>query len=150
MARLLDKLIGEAVGTAIPGGKLYYKTLSKGVSFISKVIQKKKTKAEAAKAQAEQRIAQLKSLDFQGLQNAGVDRPYTGAQAAVFGKQESETKPAPKVSTVVDFEELDKDGNPVQKQNENKMMNMEWIKKNWYYLAGGAAVLYYVLKKKRR
>lgn len=149
MSKILDKIVGEGVGAVIPGGKVYYKALSTGINWLNKVVKRKKDKAEQQKSQAEARIAQLKSLNFQGLQNAGVDTPYSPAQAAVFGRQESQTTPAPPTRELVSFETLDKDGNPTT-TTTTKSNGMEWIKKNWYYVAGGAAVLYYLMKKKGR
>jgi hypothetical protein len=150
MGKILGKLLGEAAGTAIPGGKLYYKTLTKGINWVGKVISRKKDKAEARKKEAEARLAQLSSIDFQGLQNPGTATPETGAQAAVFGAPETATKPANKKGLGLAFELLTKNGKTTNQQTQSTMMNTEWLKRNWLYVAGGAAVLYFLMKGKKR
>lgn len=150
MGKILDKLLGEAAGAALPGGKLYYKTLSKGINFLGKVISKKKDKAEQRKKEAEQRLAQLQSLNFQGLQNPGTATTDTKAQQAVFGKAETETNPIARAEMPVPLELLTKDGLTTNTKTETKMMSREWLMKNWYYVAGGAAVLYFLMKGKKR
>lgn len=148
MGAILEKIIGEGVGAAIPGGKLYYKTLTASTSFINSVIKRKKDKAAQKIEDARARYAQLNSLDFQGLQNPGSvsSQNVTPVQAAIFGQPISgKSKPA---LQLVPFEQLDKDGKT--KTNTMDGMNwMDWAKKYWYYLAAGVAA-YYLLKKKRR
>lgn len=149
MGKILDKLLGEAAGGLIPGGKIYYKTLSKGINFLNKVVSNKKEKQQRRKLEAETKLKQLNSIQFQGLQNAGVNTADTPAQSAVFGQQETEIKGSKAAVEPVPIELLDKDGKQIERQTKNKMMNTEWLKKNWYYIAGGAAVLYYLMKRKR-
>lgn len=149
MGKVLGKLIGEAAGTVVPGGKLYFKTLQKGINWVSRIVQRKKDKATARKEAAEAKLAQLKSLDFQGLQNTGTDYPETPAQKGVFGSWPTMTTTAP-VKTDAPLSLLVKDYETDEQNTQQNDNKMEWIKKNWYYLVGGAAALYFLMGKKRR
>ncbi len=150
LAKVLGGVAGQAIGIPAPvaaqSGDVFYKGLRKAAGFFGKIVKRKTDKAERKMQEQAQRLAQLKTLDFAGTANSGTDLPSTPAQKAVFGLQASEKrKPSPLAGVMPDFQKIN-----VNNKTENNMESMEWVKKNWYYLAGGAAVLYFLMGKKRR
>lgn len=159
MGKILGKLFQGAVESTVPGGKMYFGAITKGVGFLKKVIQKKKDKAEQRISEQKARLAQLQSLNFENLQNAGVDTPDSPAQKALFGQPASASVLIPSAkmqlnkylqdrSLATSVKGVAGEGEDITEQLKQKTNGMEWAKKNWMYLVGGAAVLYYLMKKK--
>lgn len=138
LAKILGGTAGAALGippgVAAKGGDSIYKGLKKVQGFLGKVASRKKTKEEQKIADAAKRLAVLQTFQTAGTANTGTDFKSTPAQLAALGPQPSEA-----ITPI-----------QTQTQTKNKMMNMEWVKTNWMYLAGGAAVLYFLFGRKKR